>query len=39
MSINAAYNQQCSRLRTIDGHDITWSNSIKYLRICIYKSR
>jgi len=27
------YNQECSRLHTIDGHDIGWSNSIKYLGV------
>ena len=35
LRIGQAYNQQCSTLRTIDGHDITWSDSIRYLGIYI----
>jgi len=35
LRIKQAYNQQCSRLRTIDGHDITWLDSMRYLGIYI----
>jgi len=35
LRIGQSYNQQCSRLRTIHGHDITWSDSIRYLGIYI----
>jgi len=35
LRIGQAYNQQCARLCTIDGHDITLSDSIRYLGIYI----
>jgi len=34
-----AYNHKCRNISTLDGHEITWSDSIRYLGVYIKSSK
>ena len=37
--IGQVYNRECREICTLDGHDITWSNSIIYLGVYIKSAK
>jgi len=39
LRIGQAYNRECRKICTLDGHDITRSNSIRYLGVHIKSSK
>ena len=39
LRIGQAYNHECKKIRTLHGHDITWSNSIRYLGVYIKSAK
>jgi len=39
LRIGQAYNHKCKNISTLDGHEITWSDSIRYLGVCIKSSK
>jgi len=39
LRIGQAYNHECREMCTLDGHDITWSNSVRYLGVHIKSAK
>jgi len=39
LRIGQAYKHECRKICTLDGHDITWSNSIRYLGVRIKSAK
>jgi len=39
LRIGQAYNHKCRNISTLDGHEITWSDSIRYLGVYIKSSK